>query len=422
MTFIAQPGRHPDADELNAFAEQALSERERGTIAAHLAECAGCREVVFLAREAAEQEIADTRTAGTELTAPTNARRDGRTWWPARNWTLVAPAAALAAGAVLVFWVEHPGPEHSGTETPVSEARAVRPVEREDGFVAQERSSRAAPPGAATHQPGEPRAAKKSAQGMTPPAPEQMDQVEALGEVGEGPRARLQAERLDGVARRPETGLAPAPMNLARPAPVAAGKPALAVTGAGWKAERKEPPADSSLTADRRGLETAQPVLLASGGPVLQRNAGIARAGEGPAAPPLRRFKLPDGSLSRAAAKLRDRTLALDEEGAVFRSEDDGRSWYPVAPQWAGKVVELTVAPWASVSSMNAEAAAASDQQLGLQPASRAQAAGGKESGKQPAAGGHFGLAAAGRTAKFELVTDRRERWVSADGVIWQRR
>src|SRR5215469_790237 len=41
-------GPHPDADLLSAFAENALPEAERKHVLAHLADCGGCREVVFL--------------------------------------------------------------------------------------------------------------------------------------------------------------------------------------------------------------------------------------------------------------------------------------------------------------------------------------------------------------------------------------
>ena len=41
-------GPHPDADLLSAFAENALPEAERKHLLAHLADCGGCREVVFL--------------------------------------------------------------------------------------------------------------------------------------------------------------------------------------------------------------------------------------------------------------------------------------------------------------------------------------------------------------------------------------
>ncbi len=54
MTATSQHGFHPDAESLSAFAEQALGERERAEVLAHLAVCGRCRQVVALAREAAD--------------------------------------------------------------------------------------------------------------------------------------------------------------------------------------------------------------------------------------------------------------------------------------------------------------------------------------------------------------------------------
>jgi hypothetical protein len=51
MSDNPQPGLHPDPDLLNAFIEGALAEHERLACLAHLAECADCREVVYLAQE-----------------------------------------------------------------------------------------------------------------------------------------------------------------------------------------------------------------------------------------------------------------------------------------------------------------------------------------------------------------------------------
>ena len=45
----APAGAHPDADQLTAFAEKRLGERERGQVLAHLSACQACREVVSLA-------------------------------------------------------------------------------------------------------------------------------------------------------------------------------------------------------------------------------------------------------------------------------------------------------------------------------------------------------------------------------------
>jgi len=45
----APAGLHPDPNLLGAFAEQALSDRERTQVLDHLARCGECREVVALA-------------------------------------------------------------------------------------------------------------------------------------------------------------------------------------------------------------------------------------------------------------------------------------------------------------------------------------------------------------------------------------
>jgi len=46
----SNPGNHPDADLLTAFAEQALAKRERLHVLEHLAQCSECREIVSLAQ------------------------------------------------------------------------------------------------------------------------------------------------------------------------------------------------------------------------------------------------------------------------------------------------------------------------------------------------------------------------------------
>ena len=51
MSEQLHPGSHPNADSLNAFMEGVLPEHERSECLAHLAECARCREIVFLAQE-----------------------------------------------------------------------------------------------------------------------------------------------------------------------------------------------------------------------------------------------------------------------------------------------------------------------------------------------------------------------------------
>jgi len=84
MSELIQSALHPDADQLAAFAEQALPAHEREDTLAHLATCADCRRVVFLAQDAAPVEVLPVPVA------------TGRRWFP--GWNLMWPAVAALAG------------------------------------------------------------------------------------------------------------------------------------------------------------------------------------------------------------------------------------------------------------------------------------------------------------------------------------
>jgi hypothetical protein len=84
---------HPDENRLAAFAERALLGAERQAVVAHLADCARCREIVFLAREAG---------AAPEL-VPDKGGHPVSFW---RRWQITVPVAAAVAliGAALLIW------------------------------------------------------------------------------------------------------------------------------------------------------------------------------------------------------------------------------------------------------------------------------------------------------------------------------
>src|SRR3569833_4066822 len=99
MKPMIQPGMHPDAEILSAFAEQLVTGTEREEVLAHMAVCGRCREVVFFAQKAeeAEQPIAQE--------APASDEGAGGSWFAGWRWTWV-PVAALA-GVVGVAVVQH---------------------------------------------------------------------------------------------------------------------------------------------------------------------------------------------------------------------------------------------------------------------------------------------------------------------------
>ena len=113
------PEVHPSPDLLNAYAEQALSGTEKDNVMEHLAACADCRDVVFLASQSQEQEVelplvaVATRAQQTMDAMPLPAMPASvqppmaskprpvpkRNWW---KWAAPVAAVLVVGAAVLV--------------------------------------------------------------------------------------------------------------------------------------------------------------------------------------------------------------------------------------------------------------------------------------------------------------------------------
>ncbi len=115
------PEAHPSPDLLNAYAEQALSGVEKDKVVEHLAACANCRDVVFLASQSQEQEqevelplVATATRAQQSMDAmplpamPASAQPPmapkprpvpKRNWW---KWAATAAAVIVVGAALLV--------------------------------------------------------------------------------------------------------------------------------------------------------------------------------------------------------------------------------------------------------------------------------------------------------------------------------
>lgn len=117
MNTRPQSEPHLDADQLNAFAEDVLSASERALCLHHLAECAHCREIAFLAGAALPSEEP----------APAPMRRFPFAWWP----VLSLGAATLAAIVITVALLHHthqdaaPAAVQVATGSPTSPPQAI---------------------------------------------------------------------------------------------------------------------------------------------------------------------------------------------------------------------------------------------------------------------------------------------------------
>ncbi len=111
---------HLSSDLLNAYAEHALTDAEKNQVTLHLASCADCREVVFLASAAAEEELAPALVAAPaprQVRQPAVAasqaepiqgcavleprRKPPTLWW---KWALPLTAVVVLGAAALVEW------------------------------------------------------------------------------------------------------------------------------------------------------------------------------------------------------------------------------------------------------------------------------------------------------------------------------
>jgi hypothetical protein len=140
MTPTTQSGLHPDAEALNAFAEHALPDAERQQILAHTAECSRCRQVLFLAQQAAGAELPSPATEAVVLPFQPNKARV----IPIRvaNWRFAG--AAAAAAVVLVALSLFLLPKH----TPPSQqaARSTSPELQSGANLSQPTPKAVRPP------------------------------------------------------------------------------------------------------------------------------------------------------------------------------------------------------------------------------------------------------------------------------------
>ena len=412
MKKNAQLDFHPDAESLNAFAEQALGERERGEIVEHLAVCSRCRQVVFLAREAAEEMVLPAAAAEMQpafAAAASRADERGEPWY--RNWRFAwVPVGAMAMVVTLAYVVH------------------IRWVEM-DAEMAKVTNQAAPQMGMYASQPATAPAKMQAAPAPAAPGPAQSKQRNLKAETRREEAAQLafSAPAAPGPPVPPAAAPAAAPhegmnepaeggSNKAAQAP---GVPASSYQAMSGLAGFGQQPADAAQKKDEERAESAGEMdgmaarkmertsadeaakqaqtdrlmsaaapaaaseqVEVSPAPAVGRGAGGGRAASGAfAVYKAKAAGLPSGLAAVSTAVAQHSVLAVDKAGSVFLSGDSGIHWESVARQWNGRAVAV-----------------------------RTQAA------AQAGASGGAGSSEAG----FELVNDQGQVWASADGKTWK--
>ncbi|MGB7548711.1 MAG: hypothetical protein WBM14_13245 [Terracidiphilus sp.] len=303
---------HPDTGLLAAFAQNALSARECHSILLHLGECARCRDIVFLAQQAALAE------------APVTAA-SARRFPLRRGWPLVASAlAALLIAAVSMVWVHHRLRNTSDNATIALGSQPPAHAAIPAGNPTEAKPAR--PEAAARHVPPPPASATSLAG-----ARESGMQMEARAEKQEQLRAQVMEAQQDRrqAMMKSESALAP------RAATEMPSAPAMVTSASSAK------PGTPAFDADAHPASAAshsRPAYSLDEMPMPSASAAPPMAAK-PRAP------LPSGLRTVSSLRVEGRTLALDAAGALFASEDNGRNWQRLATPWTGKALLLSRLP-----------------------------------------------------------------------------
>ncbi len=362
---------HLDADSVNAFVEGVLPEHERAQCLAHLAECARCRDVVFLAQAVPVSPAAPI---------PISVRRR---WF--QPIPLLATAAAVCI-AIIGTWlylrsgpgarqqeltarvaqaplppldnrVEAPGPQPGIPEASPSARRRVpeEPTQNPTPApVTPPEAPRIAPP----LPPAETASSKDSAATQTaaPPAPQPsviVAQTEVVPSSISGtvtdpsgaivPQAIVQLRQLAGNntnSVRTDTsgefkfsGLVP-------------GQYELQITAPGFRRTTQRVEVQpQQMAAVRAKLEVgsqAETVQVEANASVVQtQSSQVGRSKKATPETLTLSSKLP----ARIEVKSGKIMLSVDSAGALFFSGNSGKSWKAIKSPWTGKVVSLVTPP-----------------------------------------------------------------------------
>lgn len=369
MSDFYQPGQHPDADQLNAFAEDALSAHEREQTLAHLAGCADCRLIVSLALPPVDD---------VPQPHPVAERRPWFSWLYGWNVAWLA-GAGLAALIFLTVHVRNSGRDAKlagGAPTQTAEVHPTAPPPVPPPAPALEPPVMNAVPAAVMKAPPPPvpRVAASSETLKAPAdgaeisnqqianlpldgrrfiAQPQQQQQQAQQQDGAlhgsvfgglagagvgGPIARgnqspfAQGKALNGSDKDVAQAAAAAPA-LAMPAPAASPQPPV------LNAQAQQPPASAAKPVPR----TNDMVTVNAGGMEMgTTNSSASTTLDTEAVVSLPRLPSHLGIASTITHG--DQVLALDTAGTLFVSTNGGRQWKRVAAQWPGRAVKVELA------------------------------------------------------------------------------
>lgn len=316
MSDIFQSGRHPDADQLSAFVEQALPAHEREATLAHLAVCAECRAVVALLPSAEPDSKPAEKPAR-------------RIWF--HGWHLAWPVAAAVAALVLVLvFVRHARVTRSGSGQREEMAVAPPPAPIAPRPVPQNPASGPLPsklhprPSSAARQAMQRDAAALKTLNQAPPAAREAPPMQAAAGGGEAGGLSILQKNSQQEAPAIADGRAPQ-------APTAEAK-VLGKAHAPAATMMNEPAANSRKDQVQSAFGEAGSAITANeaSNKVMLQSGSIVRP-------------LPSGLPVLSVARHERQMLAIDSAHSLFLSDDAGAHWKAIAVPWKARAVAVSL-------------------------------------------------------------------------------
>jgi len=414
MNPILQPGMHPDADALTAFAEQLLPANERDQILAHMAVCGRCREVVFLAQQAADEEPGIAAAFGREQKAQTRWMGGWRCGWiPAGAFAVLIGVATflhfrgfetptqIARNDVSREALQQPSaaPALANRQRYTSPSREVelpKPSERERKLPAAKASDSLATEKNKAVQ-------RQAALGQLS-APIQLQSGAAGGSIHGEFSARAQATPYGGpVANQMQQNAMQQSAQQQQNFNQAAARNQRLLQSAGNSdaalADKSVVPrvapaqASQTVTVNASTVDagpkpaTAAPAPQLSAASATGRDFEVSAGATSEATLQLKKatgIVLPGGAPLLSMASVAGRTIAIDTTGALFLREEHEKKWQSVRTQWTGRAVLVRTTSTSAAKEIDA---------LQAKP-----------------------------LPQFELVNDKLQTWTSVDGKVWTAR
>jgi Carboxypeptidase regulatory-like domain/Putative zinc-finger len=341
MGELLQSGHHPDADQLNAFVENALPPHELEQTLAHLAICPDCREIVTLSLPPVEEP------------PPEPIRKP---WFS--GWNMTWPAMTAAAALVLVIvYFRSTSTTRNGAGVPTQVAASNPPVPLPPPATPQI-SNRIPPSLPDSRQPSR-RHTVVASTAAEAASPAKAKATVDTGSV-DGPLLRnglpqpapasgtqaMPGQLGPSIGNTAGVGHAMAPVVPTNPfqqSPLNANHAASANASDRLQAPKPAPPPLATPTPPAAPAAANQPVEVIDAASVVTlpstgRDIQLSQARN------IVTHSLPSYLPVLSMVSNANHVLAIDTQHSLFLSDDGGNHWKAVPAQWQGRAVKVDLA------------------------------------------------------------------------------